>query len=351
MDNKRGYWLHITDKLSYVVKEYDSAKFVIYPCGERGMMTKEVLNNVYHIQEAFLIDNKKSETDSNFMRLDDLINIDCSKYIFLIASDAKEIYKEIREDIRKYVSKNNIFDLFPRTEGWIAQNYIKKKGDYLRDLLWKILFYDDCDRNAFLKKQKNCVETRLLDVGCGNYSPQVIKRQLDKIYYIGVDVGDYAQTVDSISYADEYHIVTPDEFAQKIESFERTMEVVVSNHNIEHCNQPERVLRAMARSLKKGGKLYMAFPSEESAFFPGVRKGCLNFYDDNTHARIPEWDRVINILQENGMKIITQCKNHRPYGMCRVGAMNEYMSKELDNTLPGTWEYWGFESIIWAVKK
>lgn len=108
-------------------------------------------------------------------------------------------------------------------------------------------------RYLFLRSLKNSPNTRILDVGCGNRSPENVKSILDKVYYVGIDVGDYNQTSASKSCADEYHIVSGEEFACAIENYKDSFDAVISSHNIEHCEEPERVLRAMAASLKTGG--------------------------------------------------------------------------------------------------
>lgn len=169
---------------------------------------------------------------------------------------------------------------------------------------------------------------------------------------MGIDVRDYNQTKETKEYADEYFLVKSELFAEKIEEYKEAFDVVISSHNLEHCDEPEKVLLAMIRALKKGGKLYLAFPSEESQYFlEGGRKGYLNFYDDSSHQNVPNWKKINAILKKEGMKIVFRTKNNRPFLMSMIGELNEEKSKELKTVLLGTWEYYGFESILWCKKR
>lgn len=202
----------------------------------------------------------------------------------------------------------------------------------------------------FLLTISNRKIVRILDIGCGNDSASYVKKYCPKCYYVGIDVGDYNIDSGTKSKMDEYHVVKPEDFASKIEGFGNSFDAVISSHNIEHCNEPQRVLKAMLDSLKWGGVFYLAFPSEKSVTFPS-RKGTLNFYDDKTHNWCPEWDFIINILNENDIKINYACRNYSPIIYRLIGKMNEHNSKKQCKVLRGTWEYWGFESVIWGKKQ
>ena len=108
-----------------------------------------------------------------------------------------------------------------------------------------------------------------------------------------LDVDDYNQSEYSKGEMDRYVEVTPDDFAKEIESMKDQFDVVISRHNIEHTNEPRRCVAAMAGALKKGGRLYMAFPSEHSTKLLS-RGGTLNFYDDPTHVYVPEFDWILS---------------------------------------------------------
>ena len=107
----------------------------------------------------------------------------------------------------------------------------------------------------------------------------------------------------------------------------------------------------MIASLKGGGRIYMAFPSEESQYFPRGRRGCLNYYDDSSHNKVPNWAKINSILKEQKIEILFRTKNNRPFLMRKIGELNEEKSAQMKTVLEGTWEYYGFESIIWGKKR
>jgi ubiquinone/menaquinone biosynthesis C-methylase UbiE len=190
---------------------------------------------------------------------------------------------------------------------------------------------------------------RVLDVGCGNDSPFLFKSRFPKGHYTGIDVSDYRHSVPIM--ADAYHVTTSAEFAEKIAEFDSAFDAVTSSHNLEHCENREATLAAMAQALKPGGLLYLSFPSSASVDFPS-RAGTLNYKDDETHlGEPPELKDAVRLLKENGLDILFQVDGYRPFLLRMLGTLREQKSKALQQVMTGTWEYYGFESIIWAKKK
>ncbi|HUO53720.1 MAG TPA: methyltransferase domain-containing protein [Rhodoblastus sp.] len=189
----------------------------------------------------------------------------------------------------------------------------------------------------------------LLDVGCGNNSPSWTKQHLPEWRYVGLDIGDYNQTEPNL--ADEYILTTPERFCDAIELHENSVDVVVSSHNLEHCFDRSRALLAMARSLRSNGRMYLSFPCHDSVDFPGFRDGCLNYYDDTSHRdEPPDFGSVISALTKEGLRIIYATTRYQPPLDWVYGLKNEAESAKEKQTKPGTWAYWGFETIIWAEK-
>lgn len=191
---------------------------------------------------------------------------------------------------------------------------------------------------------------RLLDVGCGNNSVRSVRHYLPDCYYIGIDIGDYNLRPELKELMNEYHVVSSQEFPDKIFQLKDSVDIVISSHNIEHCDEPEKVLKAMAAALKHNGEMYMSFPCEESVNFPH-RYGTLNFYDDETHQKLPEWNKILAALKEYDVDIVYKNKNYKPFLDSIQGKINEKKSIKEQRILGGTWAYWGFESIIWGKKK
>lgn len=201
-------------------------------------------------------------------------------------------------------------------------------------------------KQAFLKALPS--GARLLDVGCGNNAPRETKVMRPDLVYAGLDVSDYNQQ-DSLRYADAYSVVPPREFADAIGAYAGTMDAVVSSHNLEHCDDPHAVVRAMAAALRPGGLLYLAFPCEASVDFPS-RGGCLNFFDDTTHQSVPRWEPVVEALRAGGLTLTYTTPRYRPQPLATFGLLLEPVSRRLGRNLPGgaTWALYGFESIVWG---
>lgn len=91
-------------------------KFILFPFGEQGMLAKRILNEVFGIQEEYIIDNYLSQMNPKIKELSYLSQIDCSQYIILITSDNEKIYDELRGQVRKYVDDKYIVDIFERKQ-------------------------------------------------------------------------------------------------------------------------------------------------------------------------------------------------------------------------------------------
>jgi SAM-dependent methyltransferase len=186
---------------------------------------------------------------------------------------------------------------------------------------------------------------RLLDVGCGNDSPRRFKAERPDIWYIGLDIQDYNQSAPQ--FANEYVVVDAGAFASTIEQFDCQLDAVVSAHNLEHCSEPQDVLKAMLRALRPGGRIYLSFPCEKSTSFPR-RRGTLNFFDDATHVAPPPWDSVLSTIEREGLSLDFAAKRYRSPIMWLIGLVVEPASAVRSLVMPGTWDLYGFESVIWA---
>ena len=189
----------------------------------------------------------------------------------------------------------------------------------------------------------------VFDVGCGNDSPYLFKAVRPDIRYVGLDVGDYNQGHAPDEYADEYLVVPPEGFLAAIEERRSQFDAVVSSHNLEHCAQPDEVVTAMARTLRPGGRIFLAFPAAATINMPS-RHGSLNFFDDTTHVRPPNYRRVLELLKEQDIVIDFAAERHRSPVMAAVGLLNEPLSRFRKRVMRGTWALWGFETVIWGRK-
>lgn len=188
----------------------------------------------------------------------------------------------------------------------------------------------------------------ILDVGCGNNSPFQVKSVLPNSTYTGVDIGDYNQT--KPNRADRYILTTPTAFTDALRAFHPEFDAVLSSHNIEHCDDREGTFDAMLKATRVGGRVYVSFPCEASVRFPS-RAGTLNYYDDATHKHAPpDFDGLVQVLRQSGFKIEYSTRHHRPAFYWILGLLVEPVSRWRKRVMRGTWELYGFESIIVARK-
>jgi SAM-dependent methyltransferase len=204
-------------------------------------------------------------------------------------------------------------------------------------------------KDAFIRKLD--LRASILDVGCGNDSALKIKSVRPDLHYIGLDVEDYYQTVPVNQIADRYILTSSKDFDAAIAQFRSELDAVISSHNLEHCDDPAAVLRAMCQSLKVGGRMYLAFPCERSVSFPR-RKGTLNFYDDLSHRFCPRYAEVLRALTDGGLQIEYCAQMYRPVLLALMGLLLEPMSRALGRIMPlgTTWALYGFETVIWSKK-
>tara|TARA_A100001035_G_scaffold12535_1_gene8735 strand:+ start:67 stop:753 length:687 start_codon:yes stop_codon:yes gene_type:complete len=188
----------------------------------------------------------------------------------------------------------------------------------------------------------------ILDVGCGNNSPLVVKSFLPNSYYVGIDVDNYNNDYDVEKVADEYILSDPNDFVKSLKSINSNFDAIISSHNLEHCNDRMGVLDAMIDKLNYKGKIYLSFPSKKSVYFP-QKIGCLNYYDDPTHKDLPpDFDLILEILKEKKLKVIFSKANYKPLLLSYIGIFSNLISFFTQKVHIGMYEIWGFESIIIA---
>ena len=203
-------------------------------------------------------------------------------------------------------------------------------------------------QRSFLSSIKK-TNLKILDVGCGNASSLFLKTVKPNSMVYGIDVGDFNQSDESKDLYEQYIISEPEMFAQAIQNIPENFDVVISNHNIEHCEDPQSTFRAMVNRTAPGGHLFIATPSLASVDFPS-RGGGLNFFDDATHQRPVDLMELFS-SESHRLECRYYTKSAKPFFWYFIGWAQEWASRRLDKILIGTYEYHGFEQIMWARKK
>ncbi|GIV27346.1 MAG: hypothetical protein KatS3mg027_1160 [Bacteroidia bacterium] len=160
----------------------------------------------------------------------------------------------------------------------------------------------------------------VLDVGCGSESPSITKKAFPNIHYIGVDIDvSYGNSKKDIECIDEFIQMDLNNFDSNKLS-DNAYDIIIMSHIIEHLIDGDKIVEAMLQKLKKGGLIYIEFPSEKSVFLPSM-KGTLNFFDDETHCRIYSIKEVCNlILKKRGINGSSEFK------ILRVGVVRQWIN-------------------------
>ncbi len=87
---------------------------IIYPFGLYGKTIKGLLNSIYGIREDYIIDNKLAHKVEQFdiRKFEEIPLSDRERGLVFLASDAEDIYSEVRFELQKFFSMNQIIDLF-----------------------------------------------------------------------------------------------------------------------------------------------------------------------------------------------------------------------------------------------
>lgn len=107
----------ITDyqKIRNAVEEALSSgkkNFIIYPYGEYGVMTKQILNDSFGITESCIIDNKLSKFNPDIKNLDYCKSIDTTRYTVLFTCANPDVYEEVRNYLDEYFLMDCVIEIF-----------------------------------------------------------------------------------------------------------------------------------------------------------------------------------------------------------------------------------------------
>jgi ubiquinone/menaquinone biosynthesis C-methylase UbiE len=191
---------------------------------------------------------------------------------------------------------------------------------------------------------------KLLDVGAGNFSASTTKRVFPNCEYHGIDrVKDYNNAAaDHRAMTAFYQMdLTQLEFS-KIPN--NTFDAILMAHIIEHLKNGDEVIRGLTGKLKKGGYIYIEYPSKASEHFPS-KPGTLNFYDDPTHVRIYTTDELSQLLIEKGFTVI-EAQTRRDWRNILLMPLNMAKSLLRRGEIRGSvyWDWYGFAEYVWARK-
>lgn len=117
--------------------------FIIYPYGDVGMRVKQILNEVYGIQEMYIIDEYLCKYNKKITSPDILKNLDCYNTAIIIATVKPEICKEIESVCSKYFAEIQIGKLIQEEPEKKNIQYTKK-GKYSCGPLCNHILVESC---------------------------------------------------------------------------------------------------------------------------------------------------------------------------------------------------------------
>jgi SAM-dependent methyltransferase len=144
----------------------------------------------------------------------------------------------------------------------------------------------------------------ILDIGCGNHSASLTKKYYPTCKYFGLDRSkEYNNDRADFEAMDgffELNLETPGSLAVIPDDH---FDCIFLSHVIEHLANGESVVQALLPKLRRGGVIYIEFPSSRSLHLPKMR-GTLNFHDDPTHKKVYDLNELKALLVNNGCCIV-----------------------------------------------
>ncbi len=190
----------------------------------------------------------------------------------------------------------------------------------------------------------------ILDVGCGNHSPSVAKHWFPTAAYHAIDCVVYNNTPDDVTAIDSFYCLDL-QTSSLDEVPDDHFDAIIMAHVIEHVTNGEDVIRALARKLKPGGRIYVECPSEQSLKLPsGVDS--LNFHDDPSHVRLYSLPVLRRACEDSGLRVLQAAVRRDPVWMC-VGLLQ--LPRQVKALIgqhkpygPGLWDLLGFAHFVLA---
>lgn len=169
------------------------------------------------------------------------------------------------------------------------------------------LYFTFLPRTAFLKTLAPAAE--VVDIGAGDGSLSVFRSWPEPNRE---DLRFFAYSIEKGRYFDDYNGYELSDWNVSQPEFDgKRFDAVVCAHFIEHVQDPASLVRWAARKLRKGGRIYLEWPSASSLALPsrgeleklGVPLIISRFDDDGTHQALPDGDAIADAMRNCGFSI------------------------------------------------
>ncbi len=141
--------------------------------------------------------------------------------------------------------------------------------------------------NIFKFKKYISTNDSVLDFGCGG---GFLLNNLDCKYKVGIEINPIAR-----KYCKSHFGIDCLKNLSKISN--DSLDVIISNHALEHCENPSDILKELFTKLKKGGKIIIVVPLD--SFLYKFKKA-----DVNKHLYSFSPMNLGNLLENSGFNII-----------------------------------------------
>nr|WP_300185816.1 CatB-related O-acetyltransferase [uncultured Agathobaculum sp.] len=101
----------VTDLIKRAIEkllDQNIKSIIIYPYGEIGMEVKNILNNAYGIEEAFIVDNRLCKYNSKIQSSALFEKISCSDYGIILSTLQMSLYESLFKNVSKYFPSDHI---------------------------------------------------------------------------------------------------------------------------------------------------------------------------------------------------------------------------------------------------
>lgn len=88
-----------------------SRKIIVFPCGDVGIQCINIMEKVYDLRPAYVLDNHKCKYNPKIKPVAFLDNIECSDYVLILTSTNSDIYDDLKEKALEFFSSENILEL------------------------------------------------------------------------------------------------------------------------------------------------------------------------------------------------------------------------------------------------
>ncbi len=192
---------------------------------------------------------------------------------------------------------------------------------------------------------------RLLDIGLGNHSASNTKKWFPVCQYYGVNLDKhynndendfrlmkafYEMNLEALDFQ-----IIPDNY----------FDFIMMSHVVEHLKNGDAVIAGLLPKLRKGGLIYVEFPSLNSTTLPRM-KGTLNFFDDDTHVHIYSLQEIYNLFMRHNYRIVAGGVLQRWHNITLILLKIPHNLFKYGRIVPSIfWDLLGFAGYVLAEKR